>query len=374
MASKRCGNGTWNYVIKCAGVLKRPIYLSFPSETDGDAYVAQLEALIDAGQVPREFTPAGKFKIIRDVAREYLRRSPVSNADKDVLPIVVRIVGRVELKHLDDNWADDWILNDLKRKRFLSTNTIRHYVGALARCLDWAFSKDLLYRPNPLRNLPHKYATYSSHDQPFLPPGKEIGSGERDRRLEPGEHERILSVFDHREFNLGRNEGNRDALRCIYLLAISTGMRLSEFFTLQRTQVVLEERTIFLDRTKNGKKRQVPLFPLARAALTDYLPKAGSEYLFPSFWRGGRLSERRNASRRLSQALIEIYRLAGCDGLRHHDLRHEATCWFYENTNLSDLEIAKSLGWSSFRVAMRYSNLRASNLAHPSRIRPRGKS
>jgi integrase len=265
----------------CRGARKN-IYLSFPSEAEGDAYVAQLEALVDAGQVPREFTPAGKFKIIRDAAREYLRRAHLSNADMDVLPTVIHLVGRTELKRLDCTWADEWILNDLKRKRFLSTSTIRHYVGALARCLDWAFTRGWLYHPNPLRDLPRKYATYSINDQAFLPPGKDMGSGERDRRLERGEHECILAVFDSREFNLGQNESNRDALRCIYLLAISTGMRLSEIFTLQRTQIDLEKRTIFLDRTKNGRKRQVPLFPAARAALTDYLPKAGSEYLFPS--------------------------------------------------------------------------------------------
>lgn len=42
-------------------------------------------------------------------------------------------------------------------------------------------------------------------------------------------------------------------------IALETGMRMREIFTLTKDQVSLEQRTIFLDKSKNGDKRQVPI-------------------------------------------------------------------------------------------------------------------
>ena len=39
---KQFDNGTWQYVFKRAGVLKKPLYLTFESEKEGDAYAAKL--------------------------------------------------------------------------------------------------------------------------------------------------------------------------------------------------------------------------------------------------------------------------------------------------------------------------------------------
>ena len=44
----------------------------------------------------------------------------------------------------------------------------------------------------------------------------------------------------------------------LFELAIETAMRLSEMFTLTIDQIDLAQRTVFLDKTKNGDKRQVP--------------------------------------------------------------------------------------------------------------------
>lgn len=37
-------------------------------------------------------------------------------------------------------------------------------------------------------------------------------------------------------------------------IALETGMRMSEIFTLTKDQVSLEQRTIFLDKSKNGTR------------------------------------------------------------------------------------------------------------------------
>ena len=46
-------------------------------------------------------------------------------------------------------------------------------------------------------------------------------------------------------------------------LALETAMRMREMYTVEKEQIDLPRRTVFLDRTKNGSKRQVPLSSVA---------------------------------------------------------------------------------------------------------------
>lgn len=92
-------------------------------------------------------------------------------------------------------------------------------------------------------------------------------------------------------------------------------------------------------------------------ALSEYLLKLNSEKLF-SFE-----GNRKDISSRLSQTFGRVFKAANCGNFTFHYLRHEATSRFYERTTLTDLEIAKILGWKSLKMALTYTNLRASNLA-----------
>lgn len=164
------------------------------------------------------------------------------------------------------------------------------------------------------------------------------------------------------------------ALRLLYVLALESAMRLREMFTLTVDQIDLGRRTVFLEKTKNGDKRQVPLSSVAVAELRDYLPQReipaehNPAAVFP--WWDGSMESR--ALKRVSQDLGKtfhntrspgIFEAAGCVGLCFHDLRHEATSRLFERTTLSETEIMKITGHKSHRMIMRYANLRASNLA-----------
>ena len=61
----------------------------------------------------------------------------------------------------------------------------------------------------------------------------------------------------------GLRPENMGSMTLLFELAIETAMRLSEMFTLMIDQVDIPARTIFLDKTKNGDKRQVPLSTVA---------------------------------------------------------------------------------------------------------------
>lgn len=384
MAGKhRFPNGTIQYTIKKAGLLDKPIYFTKPEsqEAEGDAYAAQLEAMLAKGIVPgivqeRERENGdNRIMTIRALVREYERNAHPSEKDKGALTTVLSKKGDVFLESITSEWVDNWI-TEMKRADKLKPGTIRAKVGALARCTDWGIRKGYLKMPDhPLRTLPEGYASYTKTDVAFT--GDKVEDVERDRRLEPGEYERILGVIDAGVLPRSQRPMKlefTDALRCLFVLAVETAMRLREMYTLTLDQVNLKERTVFLEKTKNGDRRQVPLSSVAVAALQQYLkvreipeglPK---EQLFP--WWDGRSTKESlgKTTRELGKLFTNvrssgIFKTAGCNDLHFHDLRHEATSRLYEKTSLSDLEISKITGHRELRMLARYANLRGSNLA-----------
>lgn len=162
----------------------------------------------------------------------------------------------------------------------------------------------------------------------------------------------------------GIDPASRAPMTLLFDLALETAMRMRETFTLSWDQVDIEKRTIFLDKTKNGDSRQVPLSSVALSVIKDCLTTAPNGLAFPLFWNGDTSAAGlRKASSRLSGRWRTIARLAKCDDLHFHDLRHESTSRLFERTQMSDLKIAKITGHRNPRMLMRYANLRGSQLA-----------
>jgi integrase len=361
MASKRKRGEIWEFTVKRAGVLPKPIYLTFESEAQGDAYCRNLEALLDKGIIPSEHQVVSKVRTIADLFGLYGRDAHPSSKDLGAFGALLKRRGDVALQSINAAWVDAWV-QEMKRVEVLAPASIRARIGALARCTDWGVRKGYLTLPdNPLRTLPDGYAQYTKAD------ASETGGGrvdvERDRRLEAGEWERILAVIDGGVLPRKQRPLKIDhpaAWILLVTVAVETGMRLREIYTLTVDQVNLPKRTVFLDKTKNGDKRQVPLSSVALSALKIHLPGAG-KMVFP-WWDG---SERSLAevSDHLSRMFAGIADAAGCDGLRFHDLRHEAVSRLFERTTLSEVAIMKISGHKSHKMLMRYSNLRGSDLS-----------
>lgn len=363
---KQFPNGTWQYTFQKKGLLEKPIYMTFATREEGDAYAERLERLLDRGIIPTEHKPQGKVITIDHLDREYQREAHPSPKDVSALRVIVRDHGSVRLSEIDAEWVDNWI-KSMKRDERLAPSSIRSRVGALARCTDWGMRKKYLALPDhPLRSLPDGYAQYTKEDA-VLAGGARIDQ-ERDRRLEAGETERILAVIDSGVLQRSQRPyklPDPEALRCLFVLASESAMRLREMYTLSRRQVDLERSTVFLDKTKNGDKRQVPLSSVAKNELSAYLDArrdtiADDSLVFP-WWDGEKSLERMTDF--LSKLFKKIFEAAGCEGLLFHDLRHEATSRLFERTNLGELEIAKITGHKSHRMLMRYANLRGSDLA-----------
>ncbi|RDH89142.1 MAG: site-specific integrase [endosymbiont of Seepiophila jonesi] len=374
MATKRQRGNRWEFIVRRKRLLEKPYYLTFDSEKEGDAYVEKLEALLDRGIVPEELSlKKPNAKVVKDLIKNYLVNVSIKTDEHKLLVLISAFMGDKRLTELNYDWAEKWV-QDMKRIKGLKPGTIRHYVGAMARCMDWGKRKGLIL-DSPLRDLPRGYASYTDADALYSE--KKI-DGVRDRRLESNEEANIRAVMN--------GEKPEDSLRplslyyqgaieCVFDLAVETAMRLREIYTLELAQVSLKKRTIFLEKTKNGSKRQVPLSSVAMAVLKKYLSqvrdgdrgmgefKHEGGWLFP-WWDGDADSKAlKKITSRISRQYSRVFAAAGCSDLRFHDLRHEATSRFFERTEMSDIEIAKITGHSDSRILVRYANLRASDLA-----------
>ena len=345
-------------------LLGKPLYATFDTKEQAETYGRHLDALLAQGIVPSallEQNPVvhGAWLVSRCIA-EYIRNNSVPASDIKLLDTVRPQLAMCSTAHLNYDWAEGWI-RQMKRDQNLAPSTIRHRHGALARCFDWMLRKhpDIMAQ-NPLRLLKRGFATYTDDDNRVLLAAGKKGKRdiERDRRLDGDEEGRILDVL-----------ATRPVERTFFLLALETAMRMRECYTLTLQQVALTKKTIFLDRTKNGDSRQVPLSSTAATLLRAYIKDqagpiaARGERLFP-FWNGEASVDALDAATRdLSRIFSNIFVEAGIEGLHFHDLRHEATCRLYEKTSLSDVLIAKITGHKDLRMLQRYASLRGSDLA-----------
>jgi integrase len=345
-------------------LLGRPLYATFDTKEQAQSYGRHLDTLLAQGIVPSallEGNPVvpGAWLVSRCIA-EYIRNNSVPASDVKILDTIRPQLALASTSHLNYDWAEGWI-RQMKRVQNLSPSTIRHRHGALARCFDWMMRKhpDIMAQ-NPLRLLKRGFATYTDDDNRLLAAAGKEGKCdiERDRRLDADEEQRILGVTS-----------SRPDEKTFFVLALETAMRMRECYTLSVAQVHLAKKTIFLDRTKNGDSRQVPLSSTASALLRDYMAdqakpiEARLGLLFP-FWGGDTsVAALDAATSDLSRVFSNIFTEAKIEGLHFHDLRHEATCRLYEKTNLSDVLIAKITGHRNLRMLQRYASLRGSDLA-----------
>jgi integrase len=125
-------------------------------------------------------------------------------------------------------------------------------------------------------------------------------------------------------------------------------MRRSEILSLLWVNVDLDIRIAVLPDTKNGSKREVPLTKKA-AQILDRLPRDGVQ-AFPT------------TDYTIRHGWDRLVKRAGIEGLRFHDLRHEAVSRFFE-MGLSVPEVAAISGHKDYRMLASYTHVSAKSLA-----------
>lgn len=335
---QRKQTGNWEVVLKHK-LLGKPRYATFDTELEAKSFALRSEDLLSKGVVPEWFRHYQKNQTIGELLRSYTRSYAYSAQDGTVLPKIMRDNDATLAVKVDVNWALEWVA--LMKQDRLTPGSIRKRVGALSRCFDWHVITGNL-AVNALKQLPRNYSAYASSD------GAARKDQERDRLMSEEERQAILKGFAIREW------------RMLFILAYETAMRMQEMYTLTAGQIDLTQRTVFLDKTKNGDKRQVPLSSPAYRHLRFYIKGKKKTHPVFSFQREGETTAITTA--RLSHQWAKKMKDLKIEDLRFHDLRHYATTQLYLRTSMTDLQIAKITGHKTLRMLSRYANLRGSDL------------
>lgn len=378
----------WELRVKHA-LLPRAFYSTFETEIGANSYGEQLDAMLDRGIVPSELLagePRGADDpILVAVVRAYINGAPhlTSSDDKLLGSILDELVG-VRVSGVTYRWAGEWVRR-LKTVDHLAPGTIRKRIGALARVLDWHLASAIkpgdtsAAHVNPLRLLPHGYSQYTEAEQRELA-GRRVATPQdqrRDRRLLPAEEARVraaLAGIKHadkeRPFTGPADAGPDLAFALFFGVIVDTGLRLREAYRLRTDQVDTAKGIIRVEGSKGARGQIKPRVVPLKRHLREQLAAAcdGRVGLLWPYWDGtpGDLDA---ATRRLSARFASLFRYADVPAMTEHDLRHEATCRWFElrgtdgRWTFSDVEIARIMGWSNLVMVLRYASLRGEDLA-----------
>jgi integrase len=163
----------------------------------------------------------------------------------------------------------------------------------------------------------------------------------RDRRLAPGEYERLQNAL---------LRTRNPVVAPVVEFAIHTAMRRGEILSLRWEQVNWLQRTAYIADSKTGVPRTIPLLDGALAVLQQRRPELVRGPVFPISMEA------------LKQAWERARDRAGLTDLHFHDLRHEAISRLCE-MGLTLPEVALISGHKDPRMLFRYINLRPADLA-----------
>ena len=161
----------------------------------------------------------------------------------------------------------------------------------------------------------------------------------RDRRLQPGELEKLLECLS-------------EEMSQVVRFALETAMRRGELSGMTWDMVDLKKRTVTLPetKTKNGQKRIVPLSSVAVTILKDRL---STRRIDGKVWDIGLDA--------ISQDFAKACQKAEISDLHFHDLRHEATSRLFEK-GFDTMEVRTITGHKTLQMLARYTHLRAEDL------------
>lgn len=175
-------------------------------------------------------------------------------------------------------------------------------------------------------------------------------------------------VRDQRERRVGADELTRlrsalmlNRVPCLSLVvefALATAMRRGEILNLMWSDIDLITRVATVRQSKSGWSRTVPLSEDAIAIL-QRLDRASARVFLTTAD-----AVKNGWARALTKASV--------NGLRFHDLRHEAISRFFER-GLSVAEVSHISGHRDLRTLSRYTHLRAEDIAKKLFNNPRNK-
>lgn len=296
---------------------------TFTKEADARRWATIIESEMERGVfVSRTEAEATLIKdVLKRYAEEVLPTKRSEHSDKSRIKTLMGAFGDYRLASLTSTQVAKF--RD-QRLQIVGPQSVIHEINLLNRVLkaatmDWGIA------------LPAGLPTAQVR-KPAKPRG-------RDRRVTEAEITKILEATESPE------------LRTIVVLAVETGMRRGELASLTWDEIDLKKQTAHLPKTKTDVPRTVPLSKRAVTALKEL--GARSE--------GRTFTLQAESMSQAFERACEPHR-ANIDGVRFHDLRHEATSRLFEK-GLNVMEVAAITGHKTLDMLKRYTHLRAEDLA-----------
>ena len=317
MATLRKRGAKWHVQVRRSGQSQTR---SFTHKVDADAWGRKTERDIDTGDLRTAADQLGSITVgdlLRRYRDEVMIAKRSAHAEKYFIDRFLRHgIATSALARLSGSDISKY--RD-ERLETVKGGTVHRELAVLRHCFevarkDWGI---------PLKSNPVADITMPSVGRP------------RNRRATEAELSALRHACTH------------PLLWSIITIAIETGMRRGEIVNIRWSDIDLDVGTLHIPVTKNGHPRTIPLTGRAMEVLRS-LPKT-DEQVFPMTGNAVRL------------AWVRLKNKAGVDGLRFHDLRHEAVSRFFE-MGLSVPEVALISGHRDPRMLFRYTHLKAENI------------
>jgi integrase len=312
-----------------------PLSRSFHLKSDAEAWAREIEVQADRGEAPVPSSPSPSPSpsppmTLAALVERYRDSVVPAKRGRSIETIILNAFLRTPLAKLNLSEVTAQRVAEYRDERLQSVRpaTINRELGILRHAL----------------GLAHREWGVTIRSNPFAEVRRPRNDHPRERRLLPGELERLREAS-----KACRNK----EIPLIIELAVETAMRRGEILSIRWANVDLVRRTLHLPVTKNGHPRTIPLTARAVATLSDLRSL-----------RGGVTGECLTLVSPLALRLswVRITKRAGIEGLRFHDLRHEAVSRFFE-IGLSTPEVALISGHRDARMLMRYTHLRPEDVA-----------
>jgi integrase len=399
MYIKEVPGGKFQLTVQCKRLFPGRFYYTFDSLKEAARYEAGLKTMFARNIVPDglfENTREGqrkrelaeqKRRFVRHIIRAYIGTGNVAQSDEAVLGLLQDEFGERDVQTLNYVWAEAWV-SSMKLEKNYAPGTIRKRLGSMKRALDWWIrvggpaEADLPGWSNPLSLLPRGAATYNRSDAARVEKlgGAAKSDAARERRMSQEEFVRVWTVLHGqpcREGGKVYSYHHIEAMRGLFVLIYFTGLRLREAFTLTVGQIDMEGRLIHVNTSKqwHGRKatRDVPIRAKLVKPLSDYLASLRGAMsktpVFPWWHPDMTVAQMQRVTNHLSQQFARVFRFAEVLDMREHDLRHEATCQWFEIRNSAgnwlfrEREIQRIMGWTpGSQMIARYASFRGADM------------
>lgn len=326
MASIRKVGDSWR-----AEVRRRGVYASesFPTKAAANRWALEQENAIEearAGKVPR--------KTLREALERYARdETPKKRGWRSEGIRITKFIATIPFvdRWFADVTADDWaqwrdaLAKGSFERRPLAPGSVIRDMNIIRAMHTVALEEWGWLKVNVLKSV----------KSPPRPQG-------RKRVIHPKEVTELCDALGYVDGTPISTKSQRTAAGL--LIALETGMRAGEVFSLTAKHVDTAARVAHLPMTKNGEARDVPLSKRAVQLLEAVDLELG-------------------VSAASADALFRKYRPKHLADVHFHDTRHTAATRLGASGKLTPFELCRMFGWTDMKQALLYFNATAAQIA-----------